>query len=111
MLKLSVYLCDFVAFVMPTPFPADHDARILYPLMELSKRQVLLTGARSDYAEYDSRGQYEPASLLFSHAGTVQNAQHNVILSPTPLHSVPLALGFTGERRGPFSPNQLLKSV
>ncbi|KAJ7711586.1 hypothetical protein B0H16DRAFT_1480243 [Mycena metata] len=95
MLKLCVYLCDFVAFVMPTPFPADHNARILYPLMELSKRQVLLTGAQSDYAEYDSRGQYEPASLLFSHAGTVQNAQHNVILSPTPLHSVPLAIGFT----------------
>ncbi|KAJ7765574.1 hypothetical protein B0H16DRAFT_1454148 [Mycena metata] len=95
MLKLSVYLCDFVAFVMPSPFPADHDVRILYPLMELSKRQVLLTGARSDYAEYDSHGQYEPASLLFSHAGTVQNAQHNVILSPTPLHSVPLAIGFT----------------
>ncbi|KAJ7766914.1 hypothetical protein B0H16DRAFT_1717253 [Mycena metata] len=95
MLKLSVYLCNFVAFVMPSPFPPDHDARILYPLMELAKQQVLLTGARSDYAEYDSHGRFEPASLLFSHAGTVQNAQHNVILSPTPLRFSPLALGFT----------------
>lgn len=96
MLKLSVYLCNFVAFVMPSPFPPDHDARILYPLMELAKQQVLLTGARSDYAEYDSHGRFEPASLLFSHAGTVQNAQHNVILSPSPLRFSPLALGFTG---------------
>ncbi|KAJ7746999.1 hypothetical protein B0H16DRAFT_1462229 [Mycena metata] len=98
MLKLSVYLCNFVAYVMPSPFPADHDARILFPLMELSQRQALLTGARSDYAEYDSRGQYKPASLLFSDPGTVQNSQHNVILSPTPLHSAPLAFGFTSEQ-------------
>lgn len=107
MLKLSVYLCNFVAYVMPSPFPADHDARILFPLMELSQRQVLLTGARSDYAEYDSRGQYEPASLLFSDPGTVQNSQHNVILSPTPLHSAPLALGFTSEQRSFFPLCQL----
>ncbi|KAJ7688655.1 hypothetical protein B0H16DRAFT_1753032 [Mycena metata] len=80
---------------MPSLFPPDHDARILYPLMELAKQQVLLIGARSDYTEYDSHGRFEPASLLFSHTGTVQNAQHNVILSSTPLRFSPLALGFT----------------
>ncbi|KAJ7032242.1 hypothetical protein C8F04DRAFT_1396805 [Mycena alexandri] len=95
MFKLAIFLCNFVAFTTSSRLPAELDYPILHPLIEISARQLLLTGTRGDYAEYDEKGRYDPACQLFAQSEPFYASPGGVILSPMPLHTTPLAMGFT----------------
>ncbi|KAJ7041598.1 hypothetical protein C8F04DRAFT_1177053 [Mycena alexandri] len=95
MFKLAIFLCNFVAFTTSSRLPAELDYPILHPLIEISARQLLLMGTRGDYAEYDEKGRYDPACQLFAQSEPFYASPGGVILSPMPLHTTPLAMGFT----------------
>ncbi|KAJ7030291.1 hypothetical protein C8F04DRAFT_1186922 [Mycena alexandri] len=95
MFKLAIFLCNFVAFTTSCRLPAELDYPILHPLIEISARQLLLTGTRGDYAEYDEKGRYDPVCQLFAQSEPFYASPGSVILSPMPLHTTPLAMGFT----------------
>ncbi|KAJ7021918.1 hypothetical protein C8F04DRAFT_1194969 [Mycena alexandri] len=95
MFKLAIFLCNFVAFTTSCRLPAELDYPILHPLIEISVRQLLLTGMRGDYAEYDEKGRYDPACQLFAQSEPSYASPGSVILSPMPLHTTPLAMDFT----------------
>ncbi|KAJ7019364.1 hypothetical protein C8F04DRAFT_1197760 [Mycena alexandri] len=110
MFKLSIFLCNFVGFTTPSRFLDDLDFPILYPMIDLSMRELMLSGSRSDYPEYDSRGRLQPGGQLFAQASSVHGFSPSVLFSPSSFHTTPLPMGFTdfahlvGESMSAFSP-------
>ncbi|KAJ7032692.1 hypothetical protein C8F04DRAFT_1184659 [Mycena alexandri] len=110
MFKLSIFLCNFVGFTTPSRFPDDLDFPILYPMIDLSTRELMLSGSQSDYPEYDSRGRLEPGSQLFAQASSVHGFSPNDFFSPSSFHTSPFPMGYTdsahlvGEAMSVFSP-------
>lgn len=111
MFKLSIFLCNFVGFTTPSRFPDDLDFPILYPMIDLSTRELMLSGSQSDYPEYDSRGRLEPGSQLFAQASSVDGFSPNDFFSPSSFHTSPFPMGYTGTGFPPSSRARILSPL
>jgi hypothetical protein len=94
MLKLSVFLCNFIGYTSGRRLPSDLDLCILRPLLQSSSHRLLFSGSESDYPAYRTHGSGD-LGIVGAHSTAL--SQNEAPFGCDDYSMTPLPMGYTGE--------------
>lgn len=110
MLKLAIFLCNFVGYTTGKRLRADLDFPILRPLIESCSHQLVASGCAEDYSGFETHGAAELEASLQTHSPLLI-PDPSSLNSPSAFCSAQLPMGYTGALFLPFLWARLLRTL